>query len=338
VRFFSELPGFMEGFNQLEQIDTVIKMSEKYDFTGSLIFYHHSSLDPWLLASRLLQNTERLKPLIATQPYSIPPFSAAKVISSISNLYNRKVSLNLITGVSELELLSVNQTIDPKAKYARLKEYIEIVMSLLTSPTPLDYSGEYYSFQKLKLAPIMNQDNIPELFIPGSSQESIRVACEYADTALLRPEPLPLFSQNYCKQVDPRKINLAIRLSVIARPTAEEAWRIAEEAFPFNKMGKVITRIRKKMRSHNTRLMAELATRQELYDDVYWMGAYMNGLTEDPILVGSYNDVASYLKGYFDCGVNTFLFGHLRNELQFECIAEVKKILETLTASETMTI
>lgn len=328
LRYYTEIPGVMENTNQLALIDLISTLSEKHNFTGTLIFYHHLSLDPWMLTSRVIHKTERLIPLIAAQPYAIPPFSVAKKVATISNLYNRKVSLNLITGVSDVELKNANETIDPKMKYARLTEYIQVIKLLLNNRDPISYKGEFYNFNKLHLLPQIKSEHIPEIFMAGSSFENIQCAHSVADTTVLRPEPINLFKENYCSQINTSRLNIALRISIIARPTTEEAWEIARKTFPKNRAGAILTNLRKKVVSHNTRLMAHLSSYEEIYDEVYWMGAYYNGVSDDPYLVGSYIDVANYLKRYTDSGVNTILFGDLFSEEQFIHASRVIDILE----------
>ncbi|GAA0133906.1 LLM class flavin-dependent oxidoreductase [Paenibacillus sp. YSY-4.3] len=330
LTYYSELPGFLDNENSLHKIDSISKLSEQYHFTGTLIFHHHGSMDPWYLASRVLHTTTKLIPLVATQPYSIPPFSVVKALSTISNLLHRKVNLNLITGVSEMELSSVHQTTDPTMKYARLEEYIRVLKGLLHSKEPLTFDGNYYKFNKLRLAPYIQQEHIPELFVPGSSKDSIRIAQAHGDTALLRPAPIHSFKEEYCSRFNTDSVNLGIRVSVISRSNSGEAWEAARRKFPANRSGVVKAKIRKNMLSHNTKLMADLALSGEVYDNIYWMGAYLNGLTEDPFLVGSYEEVAAYLQKYVNCGVTTFLFGDLNTEQDFIHINKTLRMLETL--------
>ena len=116
LQFYSELPSYSR---QVEKIDLVAKLTEKYDFTGTLIYYFQDSYDPWMLANRILQQTEHLVPLIATQPFALPPFTVAKMVKSIYGIYGRKVNLNFITGVMEKELISVNESIDNKPEFRK---------------------------------------------------------------------------------------------------------------------------------------------------------------------------------------------------------------------------
>src|ERR1700678_4346107 len=78
--------------------------AENHGFTGLLVGYHHTTLDPWAAAGVLLQQSSRLTPLIALQPYTMAPFTAAKMISSFSSLYNRRLDINIVTGAATEEL------------------------------------------------------------------------------------------------------------------------------------------------------------------------------------------------------------------------------------------
>src|SRR5262249_34631023 len=72
--------------------------SEKAGCRGILIYSDNSLVDPWLVADQILGNTERLCPLVAVQPVYLHPYSAAKMVASLSYVYGRKVYLNMIAG------------------------------------------------------------------------------------------------------------------------------------------------------------------------------------------------------------------------------------------------
>lgn len=323
LRCFSELP-LREDTRKIED---VILLSEEYGLTGTLIFHLLKGFDPWVLAMRILQITERLIPLIATQPYSLPPFTTAKMIKTISDVYNRKVSLNLITGVQENELLSLRESIMPEIKYKRLEEYTLILKSLLTSDLPIDFNGFHYKYDKLSTSTLVPKEFMPELFIAGSSNESIRIANLHANTVLSRPKPLKLYKQEYLNLISKNVSNIAIRISIIVRETKEEAWEVALNKYPQNKFGEYLVKKRVGILSHNSKSMAELALSNDLYDDVFWMGAYLSGNSFDPFLVGSYDEVAAYLNGYIKEGVNTMLFGHLTEEEDFQHLRRTLDLL-----------
>ncbi|WP_226607793.1 LLM class flavin-dependent oxidoreductase [Bacillus cereus] len=328
VSFYSEIPSEMSKEGKYDSIEKICNLSEKYGFTGSLIYYFNDALDPWTLATKVINTCENLIPLIAVQPYYVSPYTTAKIVKSIAALYNRKVNLNFVTGINTSDLTSLGEITDPAKKFNRMQEYINIYSKIINSKDKVSFEGTYYNYHDLYSGPSIDNSLIPEIFIPGSSQESIDLALKVADTALIRPQPYKQFIEKYLTNISHSNMNFAIRISIIARPSQDEAWKLAERRFKRDRRGEITTVMRSNSLSHNARTMASLALTQEKFDDVYWMGGFLSGKTEDPYLVGSYSDVANYLNLYRNAGVNTFLIGNVSdNEEEVEHIAEVMRLV-----------
>jgi alkanesulfonate monooxygenase/4-(gamma-L-glutamylamino)butanoyl-[BtrI acyl-carrier protein] monooxygenase len=328
VSFYSEIPSGMSKEGKYESVYDICSLSEKYGFTGSLIYYFNNALDPWTLATKVINTCEKLTPLIAVQPYYASPYTVAKIVKTIGTLYNRKVNLNFVTGINNADLISIGETTDSIKKFDRMEEYISVFSQLINSKDKVTFKGNYYNYQDLYSGPAIDKSLVPEIFIPGSSQDSIDLALKVADTALVRPQPYKHFMGKYSANISRSDMNFAIRLSIIARPSKKEAWECAEDQFTKSRWGEITTVMRSKSTSHNARTMANLALTQERFDDVYWMGGFLSGKTEDPYLVGSYLDVANYLNLYRDAGVNTFLIGNVGGtEEEVKHIAEVMRLV-----------
>ncbi|GFN30898.1 LLM class flavin-dependent oxidoreductase [Paenibacillus xylaniclasticus] len=323
LRIFSEIPCNIVT-KDYKRIETVVGLAEKYNYEGALIYFFHTALDPWIVLTKVLQQSQNLSPLIAVQPYSMQPFTVAKMIASVAALYGRKININFITGVNDVELKSIGEIIDPSIKYARLHEYIEIIQALLKSDAPFSYDGQYFSFKALTNHSQISEEFFPGFYIPGSSSESIRLVHHYAGTAVLRPQPIEQFRQEYLSKMDTKKVNIALRISMIARPTSSEAWETARALYPVTSLSRLKLKMRRKVSSHNSQMMLHLAS-DDLYDEVYWMGAYKSGNSLDPYLVGNYEEVAEYLQKYIDSGVNALLIGHLVQEEDYYHVNEVLK-------------
>lgn len=94
---YYQIPVKRQDESYLDNVIRIAKLSEKYNFTGALIYYDHHTIDPWIIATAAIQHTNKFIPIIAALPYSFPPFTTAKMVQSLSALYGRKVNLNLIT-------------------------------------------------------------------------------------------------------------------------------------------------------------------------------------------------------------------------------------------------
>ncbi|MEF2246377.1 LLM class flavin-dependent oxidoreductase [Paenibacillus sp. IITD108] len=318
IQLYSSLPPHNSSKDYLSDVINIARLSEQSGFDGLLLFTNHHVLDPWVMASVVLSNTEKLIPLIAAQPYMLPPFTAAKMIQSLNYLYNRRININLLSGSRESELKEVNAMLaDKSARFNRLEEYTTILREILVSKLPVVYEGEYYKLQGLHISPIITEEQMPVFFVAGNSSEAISSAQKYGDVTLFRPEPFNIFEKFYVEKIMGSKIRIAIRISIITRPTSAEAWDVAESRFPSDKDGLTRTRVRKNSSASNTRTMANLALKQEVYDDVFWMGAFLRGKSSDPYLVGSYEEVALYLAQYINLGVKILLIGDLFSEEQF---------------------
>ena len=105
-----ERPGFYpeSGAAFRKRVQDVSRWSEENGCRGSLIYIDNSLPDNWALAQMMLESTEHLVPLIATQPAYMHPYWAAKQIASLGHLYGRRIALNMLAGAFRNDLLAIN--------------------------------------------------------------------------------------------------------------------------------------------------------------------------------------------------------------------------------------
>lgn len=303
-------------------IGNVSRLAEDHGFEGLLVFFEHGEPDPWGIASAILQQTTRLAPLIALQPYAVPPFTAAKFIHTLVTLYGRRVDINLITGGKEAELRQVGEMIDHDGRFARAREYMTVLRALLTTDERLDHEGQHYEFHGLRTYSCLPPDQYPRIFVPGSSEASRQVTRALGGVALTHPEPVDRFADTFAK-ARRGETRLGVRFGIIARQSDGEAWEAAEALAVESRAGQLQVRWRKNSESDHIRRMARVAEEGVLYDDVYWTGPYRNGRGYMPYLVGSYDRVADYARRYLACGVRTFLLNRMTTEQEFMHVGNV---------------
>ncbi|WP_051707207.1 MULTISPECIES: LLM class flavin-dependent oxidoreductase [unclassified Streptomyces] len=319
--------------DSLGHIAGLARRAEKHRLDGLLVFYNHRSPDPWAVASAILHSTERLVPLVAVQPYSLPPFTAAKLIHTLSTLHRRRVDINLITGATEADLAQLGEGLGHDERYARAEEFCDVLMALLSTDKALDHDGRFYRYASLRTHSFLEPEHRPRVFVAGSSSAGVRAAAAVADVAVTHPEPVARFAETLAER-GPARARPAIRVGLIARATDEEAWAVARARYPEDRRSRAMTLMRTHARSDWSRRLARLATATEdgTYDEVYWTGAYRANRDSMPLLVGSHQRVADYLERYVATGVSTVLLGALATEEDFQhAVAVLSRVRRTRT-------
>lgn len=257
----------------LKQVIATARWSERAGCTGMLIYADNSQVDPWALAQVVIENTEALAPLIAVQPVYMHPYMVAKRIASFAALYGRRVYLNMVAGGFRNDLIALNDDTPHDRRYDRLVEYAQIVMQLVRGDT-VNFAGEFYTAEGLKLVPSVPPALAPGLFVSGSSAAG----------------------------------QAGIRVGVITRADAEAAWTEAHRRFPVDRKGQLTHQLAMKVSdSQWHRQLSDLARSRGKLSDPYWLVPFENYKTMCPYLVGDYREVGAELAAYLDLGYRAFI-------------------------------
>lgn len=282
-----------------DSVVRIARWSEEAGAEGMLIYTDNSLPDPWLIADAIIRSTERICPLVAVQPLYMHPYAVAKLVSSLGFLYGRRVYLNMVSGGFKNDLLTLGDTVGHDRRYDRLVEYTRIILRLLEGG-PVTYHGEFYHVENCRLTPPLPRELFPLVTLAGSSAAGAAAAQAVGAISMQYPEP-----------PDRARISrypgmTGVRIGVIARPDAGEAWDIAHRRFPPDRAGKLAHELAAKVSDSSWhRTLTELAVSSQ--NDPYWLVPFENYRTFCPYLVGSYSDVATALRAYLDAGHETFI-------------------------------
>ena len=297
-----------------QNVIDVARWSEEAGCQGILVYTDNSLVDPWLVAQIIIENTERLCPLVAIQPAYMHPYAVAKMVSSLGHLYGRRVDLNMVAGGFKNDLSALNDTTPHDKRYARLVEYTTIIQELLRSPSPVSYRGEFYIVDKLRMTPPLAAELMPGVFVSGSSEAGLTAAVALGAVAIKYPQPAA------CEPDNPDSgTKSGIRVGIIARESEEQAWSTADARFPADRKGQLTHQLAMKTSDsawHKQLSNMAIATRTD--NGPYWLWPFENYRTFCPYLVGSYDRVASELAKYIERGFLTFILDipPTREELQ----------------------
>jgi alkanesulfonate monooxygenase len=285
----------------LRNVIEVAHWSEDAGCEGILVYTDNSLLDPWLVAQIIIQNTNRLCPLVAVQPAYMHPYTVAKMVSSLAHLYGRRVYLNMVAGGFKNDLAALNDTTPHDKRYARLVEYTTIIQNLLKGSSPVSYAGEFYIADKLRMTPALPPELIPGIFVSGSSEAGLAAARELRAVAIKYPQPA---------QCEPECLGessaCGIRVGIIARDSEQEAWSIAHSRFPEDRKGQLTHQLAMKTSdSAWHKQLSQLGSESKANGNPYWLWPFENYKTFCPYLVGDYDRVAEELAKYMERGYTT---------------------------------
>jgi alkanesulfonate monooxygenase len=288
----------------LRRVADVARWSEQYGCKGILVYTDNSLVDAWLVSQIIIQNTEKLCPLVAVQPVYMHPYSVAKLVASLGHLYGRRIYLNMVAGGFKNDLAALNDTTPHDKRYARLIEYTTIIKQLLAGSAPVSFEGEFYKVDKLKMMPPLSPELFPGIFISGSSDAGLESAKVVKATAVKYPKPA-----SECEaKASLDGIDAGIRVGIIARSDEAAAWEIAEQRFPEDRKGQIAHQLAMKMSdSLWHQQLSQTAKQNKTNRSPYWLRPFENYKTFCPYLVGSYDQVAEELSRYIALGYMTFI-------------------------------
>ena len=249
----------------------------------------------------ILENTQHLCPLPAIQPVYMHPYAIAKSVTTLAYLYGRRICLNMIAGGFTNDLLALNDTTPHDKRYARLIEYTVIIKEPLAGGSAVSYDGEFYKVDKLRLAPPVDPDLFPGIFVSGSSDAGLAAARAIGATAVKYPKPAGEEAS-----VPHDGIDYGIRVGIITRETDDEAWRVAHARFPEDRKGQLTHQVA--MKTSDSLWHKQLSCLDDQTEsNPYWLVPFHNYKTFCPYLVGSYERIAEEVVRYVEAGYKTFI-------------------------------
>lgn len=307
VQFFTTCPPYSgsDSGDYTARVSAAALWSEEAGAEGILVYTDNGLVDPWLTAQIIIQSTTKLSPLVAVQPTYMHPFTAAKMVSTLSYLHGRRVSLNFVAGGFKNDLLALSDNTPHDRRYDRLAEYIEIVQRLLGGHGPVSFQGEFYRVNNLTLKPSLPAQLFPLMTISGSSEAGLSAARRTGAVPVMYPEPPAELARSEHKPCG----KYGVRVGIIARQSEEESWEIAEHRFPADHAGEIRHNLAMKVSDsvwHRT--LSETAVHLKSGErSPYWLRPFQHYKTFCPYLVGSAPQVAAQIAGYISAGCHTFI-------------------------------
>ncbi|GGW81122.1 LLM class flavin-dependent oxidoreductase [Streptomyces caelestis] len=308
-------------------LSQIARAAEEVGFAGALTPTGAWCEDAWLTTAMVSQHTERLKFLVAFRPGLISPTLAAQMASTFQRQTGGRLLLNVVTGGENQEQRAFGDFLDKDSRYRRTGEFLTVVRELWQGGT-VDLNGEHLRVQDATLARL--PDPVPQVYFGGSSPIAAEIAARHADVYLTWGEPPAQVAEKLDRIRSPaaaegRTLRFGIRLHVITRDTAEQAWAEADrllDGFDPQAVASVQAGLARSESEGQRRMLALHGGRRdhlEIHPNL-WAGIGLVRGGAGTALVGSHDEVAERIKEYHALGIEEFIlsgYPHLEEAYWF---------------------
>jgi len=313
----------------LNYLSQIARAADELGYFGVLLPTGKSCEDSWVVASAMLPLTQRLRYLIAVRPGLSEPSMTARMAATFDRLSGGRLLINVVAGGDPGELHGDGVWLDHAERYEAADEYLQVWRALMRGET-VDFAGKHIRCEGGKLLYPPVQTPTPTLYFGGSSGPGQAVAAEHADVYLTWGEPPADVAEKIAQAraaaaACGRVMRFGIRLHVIVRETAEEAWRAADSLIRHvdDKAIELAQKAFSKFDSVGQQRMARLhgGRRDKLeISPNLWAGVGLVRGGAGTALVGDPQQVAARMREYMDLGIDRFIlsgYPHLEECYRF---------------------
>jgi len=231
----------------------------------------------------------------------------------------------VVTGGDDAEQRRFGDHLDKEARYRRAGEFLHVVRALW-SGQPVDFTGEFIDVRGAEIIPAPTW---PDIYLGGSSEAAIDVAARYADVYLTWGETPGAVAEKLDRvreraKAAGRELRFGIRLHVITRDSAAQAWAEARRLLDGLDPAAIerAQKIQRASQSEGQRRMTALhggrTDTLEISPNL-WAGVGLVRGGAGTALVGSHDEVASRIAEYHELGIDEFIlsgYPHLEEVYQ----------------------
>ncbi len=303
----------------LAYLGQIARAAEQSGFDAVLTPTGAACEDAWITTAALLSVTERLRFLVAFRPGFLLPTLAAQQAATFQRLSGGRLAVNIVTGGDPAEQRAYGDTLSHDERYARTAEFLQVFAGLW-GPTRLSHDGPHYTLTDGGFPSL--QAPRPDVYFGGASPAAEAVAARHADVYLAWGEPLPdlverLRRVRAAAAALGRSPRFGVRLHVISRDTADEAWGEADRLLagmdPEARAAAQarFTTMESVGQARMTSLTQGLAALGSAYDQQVapnlWAGIGLLREGAGTALVGSHDEVADRLAELATAGFDEFI-------------------------------
>jgi len=301
------------------------RLAERSGIDSLLMACGYYMPDPVPLVAALGTATTSIRFLLAYRSGLTSPTAFVQQVNTLSALNGGRLSLNMVVGHSVEEQQGYGDFLSHDERYQRSDEFLSICRAFWRRDGEVAFQGRYYRVEKGRLGtPFVSADRqAPEIYLGGGSPLAREIAARHAD-CWLRLADSPEALRPEVEAMREKGVEVGIRLSMVVRPTREEAVRAAcALAAPGGSDWVRSTFVRS---SDSASMQAAFglgsADREHWRTPWLWTGAVASRGASAVCLVGSPDDVAAAILEYAAIGVTQFIFSGWSNSETLRAFGE----------------
>jgi alkanesulfonate monooxygenase len=300
----------------LNYLSQIARAADDLGYFGVLIPTGRSCEDSWVVASALAPMTQRLRFLVAVRPGLSEPSMTARMAATLDRLSGGRLLVNVVAGGDPAELHADGVWLDHEERYAATDEYLTVWRAMLRGEM-VDFNGKHIRCERGRLMFPPVQSPHPPLYFGGSSDTGQAVAAKHADVYLTWGEPpadvaAKIAAARQAAAAQGRTMRFGIRLHVIVRETAGEAWDAADDLIRYvddaaiAMAQKAFAGFDSVGQQRMARLHGGRRDRLEISPNL-WAGVGLVRGGAGTALVGDPRQVADRMREYMDAGIDRFI-------------------------------
>jgi alkanesulfonate monooxygenase len=262
--------------------------------------------------------TERLSYLVAHRPGFVAPTLFARKVATFDQLTGGRLALHIITGKTDAEQESDGDFTPKVERYQRAQEYLHLVKRTWAAGEPFDFEGRFYRVRGAHSDVRPLQQPHPMIMFGGASKGAVEMGAAECDVFAIYAEPRAATAARIAEfraraATHGRSAGFNISLRPIVAPTEGAAWDKAHRilAGMRGKLGwarQEAEGVRVPVDNAGRRQFA-FAQERDVHDERLWMGITRatGALGNTSCLVGTPEQVAESILGYYRLGVSSFL-------------------------------
>lgn len=270
--------------------------------------------DPVPVVAALSRATEKIRFLLAYRPGLLSPTAFVQQVNTLSALSGGRLALNVVMGHSAAEQTTYGDFLSHDERYERAGEFLEVCRAFWRpigeGNGEVDFAGTYFRIEQGRLkTPFVAPDRqAPEIYLGGGSPPALELAARHGD-CWLRLGDTPGNVREQVRWVRERGVEAGMRLSMVARPTREEAVAAAYGLLEGGDREWVRRTFVQGSDSAGVRSAIALEGEGSHWPEPYlWTGAVASRGASAVCLVGTPDEIAGAILDYAGAGVTQFIF------------------------------